>query len=198
MTRKNPRASRLPNRPRRPPSRRQALAAAGAFALFLPLTFALQGCGWTPLYADPETGPAAADLRAIHVEPIAERLGQHLEWALRTALNPNGIPTRGQYDLRTTLVVSRASLGLQSQGLASRGRLDVTATIVLVDLTNGKKLLINTIHSESAFNILPNGYATTVAEEDADKRVVVQLSRQILVRLTLFMQRRAAAAARKI
>jgi LPS-assembly lipoprotein len=164
-----------------------------ALALLATLSLALSGCGWRPLYADPESGPAAAALRAIHVEPISERIGQRLEWALRTAFNPNGIPTRERYDLRTTLTVSRASLGIQSQGLATRGRLDAVARIVLVDLKGGKKLLANTIHMQSAFDILPNGYATKVAEEDADRRTVEELSREIVARLTLFLQRRAGA-----
>ncbi len=162
--------------------------APGLLAILL---VTLSGCGWTPLYADPETGPAAAALRAIHVEPISERVGQRLEWALRNALNPNGIPTHERYDLKTTLAVSRASLGIQSQGLATRGRLDIGATFVLLDLKSGKGLLANTIHSQSAFDILPNGYVTKVAEEDADRRAVEELSREIVVRLTLFMERRA-------
>ncbi len=171
-------------------SRRSALAL---FALF-PL--ALSGCGWRPLYADPEIGPAAAELRAIHVEPIAERLGQHLEWKLRQALNPDGIPTSERFSLRTVLAVTRASLGIQSQGLATRGTLDVRARIMLLDLKTGKKLLTNTIHTENAFDVLANGYATEVAEEDADRRTAAELSRQIVTRLALFMERRKRAAAK--
>ena len=41
-------------------------------ALGAPL--ALSGCGWAPLYAEPASGPASEELRAIYVEPILERI----------------------------------------------------------------------------------------------------------------------------
>lgn len=169
--------------------------AALAFLCGLPLLLA--GCGWTPLYADPQTGPADADLRAIRVAPIPERIGQRLEIALRDALNPTGIPTPQRYVLHTTLAVSRQDLGIQAQGLATRGRFDVYATFVLSELQSGKPLFQNTIHSANAFDILPNGYATTVAQDDADRRTVAGLQREIVARLTLFLQQRAATAAPK-
>src|SRR5271165_623490 len=62
-------------------------------ALIVCLALPLSGCGWERLYADPETGPASADLRAIKVLPISERIGQRLEMALRNSLNPRGEPT---------------------------------------------------------------------------------------------------------
>jgi LPS-assembly lipoprotein len=159
--------------------------------LLAALALALAGCGWEPLYADRPSGPAAASLRAIRVAPISERIGQRLEWALRTDLNPSGIPTPQKYELSTSLALQRASLGIQSTGLATLGRLDTFATIRLVDLKTGKELLTNTIHSQTAFNIVDNGYATVVAETDADRRTVEDLSREIVIRLTQFMQRLA-------
>ncbi|MBV9018252.1 MAG: hypothetical protein JO058_21585, partial [Alphaproteobacteria bacterium] len=57
-------------------SRRLLLLALAAAA-------GLPGCGWTPLYADLETGPADAELRAIKVSPIPERIGQRLALGLR-------------------------------------------------------------------------------------------------------------------
>ena len=57
-----------------------------ALAVVAPLV--LCGCGWEPLYADLQTGPASEELRAIKVQPIPERIGQRLEIALRNSLNP--------------------------------------------------------------------------------------------------------------
>src|SRR5271166_4070652 len=81
------------------PERPALLAVAAAM-------LALSGCGWTPLYGDPETGPASEELRAIHVDPIAERIGQRLEIALRNSLNPTGEPTPTRYRLSTALAVA--------------------------------------------------------------------------------------------
>jgi LPS-assembly lipoprotein len=163
--------------------------------LFAGLPLALSGCGWRPLYADPETGAADAALRAIRVAPIAERLGQRLELALRDALNPTGIPTPQRYVLRTTLAIYRANLGVQSQGLATRGKFDVYATFSLADLASGHVLLINTTHAADGFDILANQYANVVAEDDARTRIAEELAQDIVTRLNLFLQRRAAAPA---
>ncbi len=175
------------------PSRRAVLG----LALTLPL--AVAGCGWTPLYADVEAGPADLELQAIRVDPIAERIGQRLELALRRSLNPNGAPTPKRYLLRTTLTVVRQDLGVQVQGLGTRGKLDVSAKFTLVDIRSGTALFESISHVADSFDILTNEYASVVAEDDAGVRAVEELRRDMLTRLTLYMQRRVTppkAAAR--
>jgi LPS-assembly lipoprotein len=168
------------------PGRRAFLALAAVLALPLP------GCGWTPLYADPESGPASAELRAIQVLPISERIGQRLEMALRNSLNPTGDPTPYRYALRTTLGVALSDVGIQAQGTATLGRLDVYATFILVDNRNGSNLLTSSIHQQNSFALNPNQYSTVVGEEDARLRTVTELNREIVARLTLFMEHRVA------
>ena len=141
-------------------------------------------------------GPASEDLRAIHVDPIPERIGQRLAMALRNSLNPSGEPAKERYRLRTTLNVSLSSLGIQSQGTATLGRLDVYATYYLIDIANGSNLLVNTVHVQNSFELNPNQYSTVVGEDDAAVRSVVELNQEIVARLSLFMARRAAPAAK--
>lgn len=168
-------------------TRRRVLGSALAGPLLL------AGCGWTPLYADRQTTPADAELAAIKVGPIAERIGQRLELGLRESLDPSG-EVKKRYLLQTTLQTVRADLGVQSQGLGTRGKLDVTATFKLSDITSGAVLLTNTVHVADSFDIGANEYVTVVAEDDARVRSVEELRRDIVTRLTLFMQRRAGAA----
>jgi LPS-assembly lipoprotein len=178
------------------PTRRAGLG----WALLLPLALALSGlggCGWTPLYADHEAGPTDAELRAIKVAPIAERIGQRLELALRASLNPGGVPTPQRYLLRVTLAIGRSDIGIITQGLGTRARLDVYARYVLFDSKTGAGLLAGTSHTAESFDIIANEYSNVVAEDDARTRDVEELRRDILARLTVFMQRRAAAAAKK-
>ena len=156
---------------------------------------ALSGCGWEPLYADRETAPADAELRAIKMAPIAERIGQRLAWALRAALNPDGVPTPPRYLLRTTLTVARVDLGIQSLGLGTRGRLDVVAAYALYDLKTSVQLMAASDHVAQSFDILANMYSNLVAEEDARRRAVEELSRDMMLRLSLFLQHRAAPKA---
>jgi LPS-assembly lipoprotein len=161
-------------------------------ALALAAPFALWGCGWAPLYGEPVSGPATEELRAIHVEPILERIGQRLQIALRNSLNPTGEPTPERYRLQTTLSVSLSNLGIESQGLASLGKLDVYATYNLIDSKTHQSLLVNTVHVANSFNLNPNQYSTVVGEDDAAVRSVAELNQEIVTRLALFMERRLA------
>ncbi len=162
--------------------------------IVIALLLALSGCGWTPLYADPQSGPASAELRAIHVDPIPERIGQRLELALRNSLNPTGIPTKERYRLQTSMRYSLAALGLIAAGTSTIGRVDLVATYKLIDLKSNAVLLTNTVHSQNSFVLNPNQYSTVVGENDAAVRSVVELNEEIVTRLTLFLQRRARTA----
>jgi LPS-assembly lipoprotein len=178
-------------------ARSVATKQSGALlALAIALPALLSGCGWRPLYADAQTGVADAELRAIRVDPIAERTGQELELALRNLFNPNGIDTPQRYELKTTLAVARSELGIQSQGLATRSKIDGYATFVLSELKTGKQLFKDSTHSFDTFDVEPSGYATVVNDNDARERVAEELSREIAIRLTLFLQRRAAEGAK--
>jgi LPS-assembly lipoprotein len=166
-------------------------------ALIASASLALPGCGWQPLYADPETGPASEELRAIKVNPIPERIGQRLEIALRNSFNPSGEPTPPRYVLTTSLISVLGNLGIESQGLATLGQIDAFATITLVDLQNHATLLTNTVHVANSFDLNPNQYSTIVGEDDARNRCVAELNQEIVTRLTMFMQRRIAEKAAK-
>src|ERR1700676_4128721 len=97
---------------------RSLLAVAFGAAL------ALSGCGWEPLYADRETGPADADMRAIKVDPIPDATAPPLTLALPESLNSDGAPAPQRYRLSILLSTSRSDLGIQQTGLGSRGKLD--------------------------------------------------------------------------
>ena len=167
---------------------RRTLLAWGLIAV------SLGGCGWTPMYADFATGPADADMRAVRVAPIPERIGQKLAIALRDSLNPGGEPTPPRYLLSVTLQVVRLDLGVLTQGIGTRGRLDVYAKFTLTDTVAKTVPLSLTSHANESFDILANLYSNVVTEEDARTRAVEELRRDIIARLTVFFQRRAAAA----
>src|SRR5260370_39357661 len=134
---------------------RQMICRRALLSLLLALGLSgLAGCGgWVPLYADVEAGPADESLRAITVAPIPERIGKKLALALREALNPTGIPTPKRYVLRTTLQTVRSDLGLQSLGLGTRGKLDVTANYALVEVKPNSQLLSANSHVAESFDI---------------------------------------------
>jgi hypothetical protein len=95
------------------------------------------------------------------------------------------------------LSLSLSDLGLISQGTATLGRIDLFATYRLIDLKSGATLQINTVHTQNAFALDPNQYSTVVGENDAGLRGIVELDREIVTRLTLFLQHRLAAQSAK-
>jgi LPS-assembly lipoprotein len=168
---------------------RRLLALA---ALATPIISA--GCGWEPLYADRETQPASAALRAIKVNPIPERPGQVLEMGLRTAFNPGGEPVKQRYMLNVSLERALYSTGIQSQGLGTRGEVHITARYQLIDIETKKALQTGFIHSSDAFDIQANGYSTVVAQDDATRRDIEEIRREIITRMTLYLQGKDPAA----
>jgi LPS-assembly lipoprotein len=155
----------------------------------------LTGCGWAPLYADRAAGPADRELAAIKVAPIPERIGQNLALGLRQRLNPTGEPVPARYLLRTVLQTSQLDLGIIQFGLGSRARFDVTANFTLIEIATGASLFSASSHSADAFDILANYYANVVAEEDARRRAIEDIRRDMVTKLTVFLQRRVAPAA---
>jgi hypothetical protein len=162
-----------------------------ALSLMAALSATASGCGWQRLYADPQSRAASADLRTIKVLPIPERMGQRMALALREALNPTGEPTPVRYTLRTALLFSLSSLGIQTQGTATLGKIDATATCFLVDNASGQNLTTFTSHDQNSFILNPNQYSTAVAEDDAQRRTAAELSQEIMLQLSLFMDRYA-------
>lgn len=154
----------------------------------------LSGCGWEPLYAERTTEPADAALRAIKVTPIAERVGQKLEFALRSAFNPNNIATPQLYTLNITLATSVQDLSIQSQGIGTRGEVLLTSTYRLIENKTGQVLQSGTIHTSDSFDIQANGYSNVVAQNDAYARCIEDTRREIVARLTLFLHDLKATA----
>ncbi len=158
------------------------------------LPLVLSACGWEPLYADRETAGGFAKLQAIKVNPIAERVGQQLEIGLRQSFNPGGEPAKPSYVLNVTLQQSLQNSGIQSQGLGTRGDLQLVALYQLIDIATNRVLQTGTVHTSDSFDIQANGYSTVVAENDAARRDVEELRREIVARMTLFMQGKEAAS----
>jgi LPS-assembly lipoprotein len=164
--------------------------------LGLSLPMLLTGCGgWEPLYASRFTEPADSALQAIKVAPIPERVGQNLEFGLRNSFNPNNAPGPQLYTLSVTIGTSVQDLGIQSQGIGTRGEVQLIATYRLIENKTGKVLQTGTVHSNDSFDIQANGYSTVVAQNDAYARCVEQTRREIVSRLTLFLQDLKATAA---
>jgi LPS-assembly lipoprotein len=153
------------------------------------LLLLLGGCGFHPLYAENELAADEPALATVKVLPIKDRIGQMLELSLRASFNPRGIVVEPRYRLAVALTVTRVDLGIQRDATSTRGRVDVQASIQLLDAKGGTPAYTSHAQSTAEFNILNDAYAAEVAEEDARARTVRDLSEEIRARVALFLQR---------
>jgi LPS-assembly lipoprotein len=150
----------------------------------------LAACGFHPLYSEAVQRQENPRLAGVIVSPIPDRYGQELELSLRESLNPEGLTVKPLYRLIVNVQVQRIDLGIQRDASSTRGRINAFAALTLVDVKTGRQIYVSRTQSTSAFNILQDGYAAEVAEEDARTRTVRDLADQIRLRLALFLRDR--------
>ncbi|HXP12784.1 MAG TPA: LPS assembly lipoprotein LptE [Stellaceae bacterium] len=161
--------------------------------MLIAVAAALGGCGFHPLYGGRTAGAYDPDLATIKVASIPNRAGQILALSLRERLNPRGVEAPVRYTLRTTIAVSRNNLGIERNATSMRGQVDVVAEYDLIG-PGGAVLLHGRSHTISAFNIVLDGYATQVAQDDARDRALADISDDMVTNLSLFVRNRRAAS----
>jgi LPS-assembly lipoprotein len=153
----------------------------------------LAACGFHPLYSEAVQRQENPRLAGVIVSPIPDRYGQELELSLRESLNPEGLTVKPLYRLIVNVQVQRIDLGIQRDASSTRGRINAFAALTLVDVKTGRQIYVSRTQSTSAFNILQDGFAAEVAEQDARARTVRDLADQIHMRLALFLRDRPTA-----
>ena len=149
----------------------------------------LSGCGFKPIYGDRDGHNVKAEFSAIKIELIKDRIGQQLHNQLLDKVNPFGRPASPQYSLTVKLSESKRELAVKKSEIATRANLNFTANFNLTRLRpSSKTLLTGTSEVVSSYNILQSDYATSVAEKDARRRAVRELSADIANRLAAYFQ----------
>ncbi len=171
-----------------------ALAVAAAALL-------LGACGFHPLYGTPDMpkGAMQADLRAIYVEPVPEKLGYELRTQLTDLIDGASQPAGARYHLHITLTTKAEAIGVQSQ--TTTGGVTQTAITRYNDtlkaeyeLTDGKSGTVVTHGVETgltAYNVLTSPYATLAVQQDADKRAAEDIADRIRIDLAVWFAAQA-------
>lgn len=147
----------------------------------------LSACGFQPLYSKHVTGP----LPQVQVANIPDREGQFLRNQLIDRLYGESAPAA---DPRYILQVSRPevrifSLGIRKDATSTRGQIDVSAAVVLIDRHSGEAVLRRLVRASGGYNRLDNRYATLVSEESSTDLVLKELSGAIMTELELYFNR---------
>ena len=163
----------------------------GGRAAGLALVLALAGCGFHPLYAThADGGSAAAGLRTVQIDLIADRNGQILRNALLDRFYGDGGPAEAHYRLTVTEHASEELLGIQRDNSATKARMDVVAHYVLVpaglagavagpDAKPPKPLVSGTAQSRVLYDINDDQYAALVGKQNAYRQGAEDVADQI-------------------
>jgi len=155
-----------------------------AFAVCLMLT----GCGFSPIYAAPqseETGTVDQALSAVAIANIPDRNGQILRNHLIDRMYFSGRPAYTNATLEVSLRSAQTDMGVQKDATTFRRQLDLWADYVLRDKT-GKQLLNGLAHSAVGYSKTDAQYGTVVAERNAYERALREVGEQIVNRLSLY------------
>ena len=154
------------------------------YIVFLLVT--LSACGFQPLYKK----HTVENLPNIEVANIQNREGQALRNILIDNLYTEGRPPDARYVLHIERMKERTvKLGIRKDATATRTQLQLSLTMVLEDRETGETVLKRSLRAINSYNILDNQYATYVAEEDARKRAMTEISDAIAREITLYFSR---------
>jgi LPS-assembly lipoprotein len=128
-----------------------------------------------------------ADLAAIRIAPIKDRIGQQLRNSLLQRLSPRGEAADYTYTLQVKLSEAVSNLGFRKDTLATVANLSMSAQVIL--LRDGAVLLGETVSTTVYFDHLGPRYASVATERDAEERAITQLADNIRNRVAVAVQR---------
>jgi len=162
--------------------------------LAIVLALLLGGCGFHPLYAERGDSTFDADLAAIKVNTIQDRLGQELALSLRDGLNPRGIKVPTRYVLEVKLFPQRHDLAIRSDGTASRTQMMIIANFHLKEIETDRTVMQGTTRTAVSFDSQGDEYANVVARQNAQERSLQDISDDIRARLFAYVSRHRSTA----
>lgn len=164
--------------------------------LSLLLAGGVAGCGFRPVYGPGgvNTGSAAAELSAIDIENIPERIGQLLREDLQVRFERGGTGTPRRYDLQVILGMSGEAVAIRQDSTSSRIRLVGTASWTL--FTQGlprKQLASGRAREVDGYDVIDQQYFTADLQSEAvQRRMMDALADQVTLQLASWFRNRQA------
>jgi LPS-assembly lipoprotein len=149
--------------------------------IIIAMTALLAACGFTPMYAEPETSSILFKSINYSESTGDGRTGYWLEDALRDRLTAENAPDR-HADLSVTTAERRVNLGVLSTDRATRADLYLTVAYRFTAYDkNGAALkpINGTFTSVATYNISASPYAEITALADARRRAAEDVAERI-------------------
>lgn len=155
----------------------------------------LSGCGFQPLYAGKGGGAEIAALhKTVDISSIPDRDGQYLRNLLMDRLYAEGRDESPRYLLSIArLDKTITSLGIRKDATSTRGQMEITARMRLIDKGNGDVVLERDLRAVGGYNRLDNQFATIVSEVYSTEIVLKELAAAIMTELDLHFRREQEA-----
>jgi LPS-assembly lipoprotein len=153
------------------------------------LALSLGGCNVEPLYGGSGGEKLQADLAAIAIDPVPDRLGHYLGDELIYALNGTGSQVTPRYKLTIT-TAERVSTPvvdtLTSQATAAT--VSVDANYKLTNIAGGGTITEGTAFNAASYDRTSNRFADVRAARDAEIRDAKELAEQIRNRIAIVLR----------
>lgn len=163
------------------------------YGLFSALALALSGC-IQPLYGPGVGGDlVAAEMQAIKIEPIPDRLGHYVENELIFALNGTGSSPAPKYQLIVTLHERMATPVINTvTGQAEAGDVNVDADYRLLPIAGGgQPIATGNVTNFVAYDRTSQRLSNVRAARDAEIRNAKTLADQIRTRIAATLATRS-------
>lgn len=163
---------------------------AGAIAV---ATTGLTGCGFQPLYAQPENGAGiAAALAQIDVVSSGGDIGRDVKFSVLDVLTESGnAPANPAYRLLLEPRASETNVAVQQDADVTRKNLLLRTRFRLVDLATGNEVLRSRSVARASYNRVESEFANLTAAQDARRRSAEVVAEDIARQLAVFFTSRA-------
>ena len=166
--------------------------------LVLVIGSTLSACGYSPLYDERSSSDLTVKkhLELIQIQPISDRIGQHLHNKLLVHINPKGKPSNPLYILSVKLEETSSNLGVKKSAVVTRGNLRVTAVFTLSQVANvadgikARRLMTAKSTTISSYDIPQGQYVALAAVKDAQARAIKEIADDIRTRLGVYFRQR--------
>ena len=148
----------------------------------------IAGCGFQPIFKAESSKSINNELRFIDIQPIENRIGQQLRNSLVQDISPLGRIGLIKYQLNVTLAETKSNLAIKKSEISTRANLIFQANYTLTLKSTGEVLTSGQSHMVTSYNILTQTYATLIAEKDARRRAVREISADITTKVVSYFR----------
>lgn len=165
---------------------RQGWASSGlAGAVFAIVASVLvASCTVSPVYGPTATGaPLTAELAAIDIEPVGDRISQEVRNNLVFAFTGGGPAAPPRYHLDLTITASDTSLGITRVGIPQSRSVNITVSYNLVEFGTDRIVARGTARGIASYDETNQAFANSRARIDAENRAAKSAAEDVRLQI---------------